>query len=77
MTEARSRDERIVHELRREHLDGNLALELALFGEEDARHPTASQFPNDSVLGAECVLQASAESRHDAPRCGGIGQQRT
>jgi hypothetical protein len=33
-----------------QHLDGNLAPELTVFGEEDISHTARAEFPNDSVV---------------------------
>ena len=46
---------------RREDLHHHLALDLHLFGEEDAAHPAAAELAQDEVAGADRVLHLALE----------------
>jgi hypothetical protein len=67
-------DQRLVHQVRRQHLDHHFALELGVLREEDSRHAAASQFTDDPELLADGGLQACAEIWKWAP-LGEAGQR--
>jgi hypothetical protein len=48
----------------RQHLHDNLASEAAVFRDEHARHPAATELALDGVGAVQCVLQLEVQVRH-------------